>query len=124
MSATVNISDDLRNFGAAAVDSFRRAQVEDIAQAYTRAWQGEIEDLDVIDTGTYLHGVAADYAEEHGGVTTVVIESKPASGYAAAIKRGRGGSYDYVGQRVAEQAIERADGDVVVALDKAGKRIE
>jgi hypothetical protein len=120
----VLISDDLLHLGSVVAEEFKSRLVDEIAPALAKHWKGEIEELDVIDTGRYLAGVAPDEQSSSGDVTTIVIESKPASGYAAAIKRGHKGNYDYVGQRVAEQAIERADAEIRAALDGAGKRIE
>ena len=84
---------------------FRGALVDEIAPAVERHWKGEIEELDVIDSRTYLNSVGVD--GESGGVFTVTVDSGAASGYASAIKRGHGGDYDYVGQRVAELGVER-----------------
>lgn len=124
MSARVHISDDLRRLPALVEETFRDALVDDIAPAIAREWKGQIVGLDVIDTRTYLEGVAAGDPTEGAGGVTVTVESEPASGYASAIRRGRGGNYDYVGRRVAEQGIEAADGDIRAALDKAGKKVQ
>jgi hypothetical protein len=124
VSARVHISDDLRGLPGIVEETFGAALVDDVAPAIAQAWKGQIVALDVIDSRTYLDNVAPGEAVEGAEGLTVEIESVPASGYASAIKRGRAGSYDYVGRRVAEQGIEAADGDIRAALDKAGKKVQ
>jgi hypothetical protein len=123
VSARVHISEDLYRLPSIVEEAFAAALIDDVAPAIAREWKGQITALDVIDTRTYLEGVAPGEAVGGGNVLTVEIESAPAAGYASAIKRGRAGSYDYVGQRAAEQGLEAADGDVQAALDKAGKKV-
>lgn len=124
MSTRAHISDALRRLPAVIEETFRAALVDDIAPAIAREWKGQIVGLDVIDSRTYLEGVAPGDPVETAGGVTVTVESEPAAGYASAIKRGKGGNYDYVGQRVAEQGVEAADGDIRAALDKAGKKVQ
>jgi hypothetical protein len=124
VSARIHISEALRRLPSVIEETFRAALVDDIAPAIAREWKGQIVGLDVIDTHTYLEGVAPGEAVETAGGATVTIQSEPAGGYASAIKRGKGGSYDYVGRRAAEQGFEAADGDIKAALDKAGKKVQ
>jgi hypothetical protein len=119
----VILSDDLKRLPSIVQQEFRASLKDEIAPAIAEHWQGRIVDLDVIDSRTYLEGVAADDPIETNDLYTINIESKPASGYASAIKRGHKGDYDYVGQRVAEEGIEQSDGDIQAGLDKAGKRV-
>jgi hypothetical protein len=76
----------------------------------------------VIDTGNYLHAVRVTGSEGSGDGFTVRVEAPEAEGYAGAIRRK--GESGYVGQRVAEQGIEAAEGDIRAALDKAGKKVQ
>jgi hypothetical protein len=123
LNTRAHISEDLQRLPSIVSEAFGDALIEDVAPAIARAWKGQIVALDVIDTRTYLEGVAPGEPVETGDGVTVEIESIPAAGYAGAIRRGRGGSYDYVGRRVAEQGIEAAEGDIRAALNKAGRKV-
>ena len=120
---SAKISEDLRKLPAIAEETFRAALVDEIAPAIAAKWRGKIIELDVIDTRRYLEGVRPGEPAEGSGVVTVEIESVPASGYASAIRRGRGGNYDYVGRRVAEEGLAESDGDIRAALDGAGRKV-
>src|SRR5687767_6858271 len=118
----VTLSPDLKRLPSIIAQVFKGALVDDIAPALERGWRERTVALDVIDTGTYLRGIDAGQPTESGDVFSVIIDTKPAESYAGAIKRGHG-VYDYVGQRAAEEGVDRADPDIRAALDRAGREV-
>lgn len=120
---TTTLSADLLRLPSIIEEVFGRALVGKIAPAVARRWKARILELDVIDTRTYLEGVKPGGPVPGASGLSVVVESERAGGYAAAIRRGRGGNYDYVGRRAAEEGLERAKPDIESALDRAGKEV-
>ncbi|HLL74811.1 MAG TPA: hypothetical protein VK421_06060 [Pyrinomonadaceae bacterium] len=94
---------------------------DEVVPAVEHGWQGGIRDLRVIRTGTYLESVGLAEFTVTGDGATATIDSVHYSGW---IKRGRGGNYDYVGRRAAEEGLRKADPDIRAALDGAGQKVE
>jgi hypothetical protein len=105
-----------------AIDAAFADAQDDIAEVLAKGWRTNIIALDVIDSRTYLESVDVADPIQVGRVRTVAIEAPEAGGYASAIKRKA--DSDYVGQRVAENAVEQSDGHVNAALDRAGDRLK
>jgi len=114
------LSPAIRELERVIVSAFSEAQ-DKSADAIAAGWKGEIVELDVIDTGNYLQAVRVTDTVADGETRIVMVEAPEAGGYAAAIRR-RGES-DYVGRRVAEQGIGRADGAITQALERAGAQV-
>ncbi len=104
-----------------AIEAYFSVAQDKSAQAIAREWKGAIVSIDLIDTGNYLAAVGVEGVAASGSTRTVTIGAERASGYAAAIRRK--GESDYAGQRVAEEGIRAADGEIQAALDRAGDRL-
>jgi hypothetical protein len=117
----VVISPDVLGLPQAIVQAFEGAQ-DAGAETIGAAWRTQIVHWDVIDTRTYLNAIKVEDAVYSGGVRTVLIDAPEAGSYASAIKRRD--DDDYVGQRVAEEAIELSDKAINAELDKAGNSLK
>lgn len=114
------LSPAIADLPRAIVAAFADAQ-DVIAERLAAGWKGQIQAIDLIDTGNYLSAVEVEGIEATGDVRTVTVGAERASAYAAAIRRK--GESDYAGQRVAEDAIKAADAEIKSELERAGRRL-
>lgn len=115
------ISPDLLRLPQAIVQAFEGAQ-DGVAETIGSLWRMRIVQLDVIDSRTYLNAITVEDATQSAGVRRILVDAPAADSYASAIKRKD--ESDYVGQRVAEEAIELADNSIKAELDTAGNSLK